>query len=137
MTGTRPIGLLLRTLDRLIDERFEHAIGARGVTRRQWQLLNLLAGGARSTAELTASVSPFLAAGETVHPHLEPLAGTGVVRPERDGYALTDAGHMLVADLARDVEAVRDRTVAGLPDGEYRRTVATLEAMVENLRAVS
>lgn len=35
-----PIGFLLRKLDRLINERFERTLGARGITRRQWQLLH-------------------------------------------------------------------------------------------------
>ncbi len=122
---SRPIGLLLRTLDRLIDDRFEHAFGARGITRRQWQLLNALPG---TLTELTVAMPP----GEPIDPG--PLVETGVVRREGDLYSLTAEGEDLRADLAHDVRTIRDRTVAGLPDGEYQRTVATLEAMIANLR---
>ncbi len=38
-----PIGLLLRKLDNLVNERFERTLGTRGITRRQWQLLHTLA----------------------------------------------------------------------------------------------
>jgi DNA-binding MarR family transcriptional regulator len=129
-TTDRPIGLLLRTLDRLIEDRFDRALGDRNVTRRQWQLLHTLAAGDRTLDELTAAVQPFLATGETVHRHLEPLVEAGAVR---GAYALTDSGRALHDDLVRAVGEIRDRTVAGLPDGEYQRTVATLEAMIGNL----
>lgn len=136
-TGPRsqpPIGLLLRTLDRLITERFEATLGARGVTRRQWQLLNGLAEPA-TLDELNASVAPFLdgAAGETAAQHLEPLVESGAVSVDGDTYALTDAGRGLVESLAIEVEATRNLLVAGLAEGEYDRTVATLQAMIANL----
>jgi hypothetical protein len=69
-TGDRPIGLVLRTLDRLIDERFDRTLTGRGVTRRQWQLLNTLAGGPATLDTLTAAVAAFLdrSAGETADP---------------------------------------------------------------------
>jgi hypothetical protein len=136
MTRTTPIGLLLRTLDRLIDERFEQALGARDITRRQWQLLNTLAEGTRTTEALTAAVAPFLTGQETVDRHLHPLVATGAVVRVDDGYALTDPGRTLVSSLAHEVRAVRDLTVEGLPAGEYQRTVATLETMIDNLRRV-
>ena len=129
-TTNRPIGLLLRTLDRLIEERFDRALGDRGATRRQWQLLHTLAAGDRTLDELTAAVAPFLGPGETVHEHLDPLVEAGAVH---GAYALTGRGRALHDDLARAVQEIRDRTVAGLPDGEYQRTVATLETMIGNL----
>ena len=136
-TNDRPIGFLLRTLDRLIDERFDRALAGRGVTRRQWQLLNTLARGAAGLDALTAAVAPFLdrSAGETAEPHLDPLVADGTVARTGDTYTLTDRGRTTVADLAADVRTIRAATVAGLPDGEYERTVATLEMMIDNLSA--
>ena len=135
MNDAKPIGLLLRTLDRLIDERFDRALAGRGVTRRQWQLLNALTGGASTLPSLTAAVAPFLdpAAGETARPHLDPLVANGTVAATGDTYTLTDAGRATLSDLTTDVGAIRRTTVAGLADGEYDRTVATLQKMIANL----
>jgi hypothetical protein len=133
MATTTPIGLLLRTLDRLIDERFDRTLAGRGVTRRQWQLLNTLAAGAATLDTLTAAVAPFLAAGETARPHLDPLVTNGTVDTDGTAYALTDAGRATFADLTAEVRTIREATVAGLPDGEYERTVATLQTMIDNL----
>jgi hypothetical protein len=132
-TGDRPIGFLLRTLDRLIDERFDHALAGHGVTRRQWQLLNTLARTSADLDSLTAAVAPFLA-GETARPHLDPLVADGTVTRDGDTYTLTATGRATLGALAAEVRTIRDATVAGLADGEYERTVTTLETMIGNLR---
>jgi hypothetical protein len=44
----RPIGYWLKRVVRLIDGQFERQLAEDGLSRRQWQLLNLLEGGPRS-----------------------------------------------------------------------------------------
>lgn len=130
-----PIGLLLRRLDNLINERFERTLGARGITRRQWQLLRTLAERPASLDALNAAVAPFLdqAAGETVRQHLDPLAKLGLVTSRGEVYELTDSGGTLFDRLAEEVQTMRGLTVRGLADGEYDRTIANLQAMIVNL----
>jgi len=128
----RPIGLLLRTLDGLIDQRFEKVLGDRDVSRRQWQLLRTLTEGEASADDLRARVAVFLR-GDTVPEHLEPLVARGFVEQVRDRYALTDAGKTFAEELALDVGAIRELSVRGLAPGEYERTVDTLQAMIANL----
>jgi DNA-binding MarR family transcriptional regulator len=130
-----PIGLLLRTLDGLINERFERTLGTRGVSRRQWQLLHTLAERPAMLDVLNAAVAPFLdhTAGETVKQHLDPLAEKGLVTATRDVYELTDSGRRLFDSLIEDVQAIRDLTVRGLTDYDYDRTISSLQTMVDNL----
>jgi hypothetical protein len=45
---------------RLIDEAFERALDADGLTRRHWQVLNTLAAGPSTNAALTAALRPFV-----------------------------------------------------------------------------
>src|SRR4029450_6201083 len=60
-TGSeRPIGYLLKKLDRLIDAQFERQLEEAGLSRRQWELLNLLDDGPRSIPELQSELEPFL-----------------------------------------------------------------------------
>lgn len=56
----RPIGYWLKHLDRLIDQAFERALDADGLTRRHWQVLNTLAAGPTTNAALTAALQPFV-----------------------------------------------------------------------------
>ncbi len=132
-TSGPPIGALVRRLDQLIDERFEQTFGARGVTRRQWQLLRTLADGAATTAQLDEAVAPFLQPGETVVPHLAPLAQRGLVHLGDGSYALTGEGREAFGQLASDVAATRDLVTAGIDATEYERTIATLQTMIDNL----
>ncbi|GAA2692010.1 MarR family winged helix-turn-helix transcriptional regulator [Actinoplanes palleronii] len=132
-TEFRPIGLLLRRLDQLIDERFDATLGARGVTRRQWQVLRTLEVGPGSPATLTASLAPFLATGEPVETHLSPLLGGGYVEDRAGVYTVTAAGRDLLADLGAAVRAIRDVGTAGITADDYTRTLDTLETMIANL----
>ena len=54
----RPIGFWLKLVDRLIDEQFDRTLGAHDVSRRQWQLLNILAARPAAPAELDAAIQP-------------------------------------------------------------------------------
>ncbi|GAB4100218.1 MarR family transcriptional regulator [Sinomonas halotolerans] len=131
----KPLGLLLRTLDRLLEERFEEALERHRLSRRQWQLLNVLADGQETVGQLDEAIAPFLdaQAGETSERHLEPLLSGGLVAEKGGMYRLTDAGRAELRSAREAVEGLRSVTVRGLDDGEYERTVRALEAMIDNL----
>ena len=52
MASSRPIGFWLKLLDQLINEQFDSTLEDHGVTRRQWQLLNLLTNDDATQAEI-------------------------------------------------------------------------------------
>jgi hypothetical protein len=132
MTAPRPIGFWLKLVDTLIDQRFEAVLEEHGVTRRQWQLLNVLQRGPATLEELDAAVAPFLQAdaGESSAEHLEELVGSGWVAP---GYSLTDAGTTALEGLGHAVGEMRQGMAQGVGDDEYATTLAVLERMARNL----
>ena len=68
-TGSeRPIGYWLKKLDRLIDEQFEQQLGEAGLSRRQWQVINLLEGDPRSVPELQSELNPSCRRIQTISP---------------------------------------------------------------------
>lgn len=131
-----PISLLLAELDRLITASFERALGHRGCTRRQWQVLNLLATEDRTIDELTDRLAAFLdrSAGETAQEHVSPLIDRGLVHPGGDSCRLTELGHAELRALAAEVTAIRGRTTDGLSDAEYAAVIDGLQRMISNLR---
>jgi DNA-binding MarR family transcriptional regulator len=133
MTDQRPIGFWLQLVDGLITTQFETSLDEHGVTRRQWQLLNVLDRQPSSVEALDAAVSPFLAEGESSAEHLTELIESGWVDATPTGYELTDRGRTAFEKLATVVGANREVVAAGLTEQEYATTVATLERMARNL----
>ncbi len=161
MTDQRPIGFWLKLVDRLIDERFAETLDEHGVTRRQWQVLNLLRQGPASREELDVAVAPFLAGTRAIP--LEPEAGspeptvTDVTPVATDdlpestaaevdelvesewvadsisGFVLTPKGEQSVERLSELVDGIRTTVSTGIEEQDYATTVATLEVMARNL----
>lgn len=131
----RTIGFLLRTLDRLLEDRFDEALERHRLSRRQWQLLTVLGDTEATLAQLDEAVAPFLddGADETSERHLEPLLGGGLVGERSGVYRITDLGRMELRGARDTVQGLRDVTVAGLEEGEYERTLRALETMIDNL----
>jgi DNA-binding MarR family transcriptional regulator len=133
VSGQRPIGYWVRTVDRLIDDEFAAAAAEMGLTRRQWQILNVLAEHPGATrAEIARALAPFLGETEPIDQHLAGLADLVTVRP--DGLELTPAGRARLDEVyARSVGDLRARVSAGLTQEDYDTTLRTLERIARNL----
>jgi hypothetical protein len=134
MADQRPIGYWLRLVDGLIDDQFAATLDEHGVTRMQWQLMNVLARGQASVEMLDAAVKPFLVAGgETTLDHLTELIESAWVDATPTGYELTERGHGALDRLTNVVAGQRTDMSAGVAESEYLTTIGTLERMARNL----
>jgi hypothetical protein len=134
MADQRPIGYWLRLVDGLIDDQFARTLDEHGVTRMQWQLMNVLARGQASVEMLDAAVKPFLVAGgETTLDHLTELIESAWVDATPTGYELTERGHGALDRLTNVVAGQRTDMSAGVAETEYVTTIGTLERMARNL----
>jgi hypothetical protein len=135
MAAQRPIGFWLKLVDRLIDERFAAIIEEHGVTRRQWQLLNVIENSSATVEQLDEAIAPFVEAGseETAVEHLAELVDSDWVVVEGSVYALTERGRAAFGRLQHVVDSLRDQTSEGLTQEQYETTLAALERMAVNL----
>lgn len=140
MTAPTPLGYWLKLVDQLIDQQFAATLDEHGVTRRQWQLLNVLSQGDSTLAELDAAVAPFLnpdahgtGVGESSEEHLAELVESAWVVRAESGYSLTEQGYGAFTRLAAVVAEAREGLVAGVEPAEYDTTIAVLERMARNL----
>lgn len=131
----RPIGFWLKLVDRLIDEQFAATLDEHGVTRRQWQLLNVLSRASSSIDELDAAVAPFLndATGESSVEHLAELIESGWVSVVGSTYELTERGSGALSRLSEVVAINRTAATEGLTVEQYDETLAVLERVARNL----
>jgi hypothetical protein len=121
-------------VDGLIDDQFARTLDEHGVTRMQWQLMNVLARGQASVEMLDAAVKPYLVAGgETTLDHLTELIESAWVDATPTGYELTERGHGALDRLTNVVAAQRTEMAAGVSEDEYLTTTRALEQMARNL----
>lgn len=129
-----PIGYWLKLVDQLIDKQFASTLDEHGVTRRQWQLLNVLAQAPSTLQQLDAAVAPFLNPdGETSEEHLTELIESAWVVHSDAHYVLTEQGEAAFARIADIVARNRDQLGDGITADQYDTTVAALEHMARNL----
>jgi hypothetical protein len=135
MDTPRPIGYWLKLVDRLIDEQFAGTLEEHGVTRRQWQLLNVLSRQPATVEQLDAAVAPFLSAddGESSAEHLTELIESGWVGSTVVGYEVTERGRGAFERLAEVVARQRTVMAQGVSEEEYTQTIAVLARMAGNL----
>jgi DNA-binding MarR family transcriptional regulator len=132
----RPIGYWLKRLDRLIDAQFERQLGEAGLSRRQWQLLNLLEDGARSVPELQAELKPFLqGAPDELSEALSGLVTRGWSDSQDNIVSLTETGQAQFGLLEAKVAELRQALMAGISPEEYQATIEVLARMAANLES--
>jgi DNA-binding MarR family transcriptional regulator len=139
-TGSeRPIGYWLKKLDRLIDEQFEQQLGKAGLSRRQWQVLNLLEGDPRSVPELQSELEPFLHEEDPddLTDALSGLVTRGWAASQDNIANLTETGQAQLELIKTKVAEIRQASMAGISPEEYQATIDVLVRMASNLESDS
>ncbi|WP_169583717.1 MULTISPECIES: hypothetical protein [Microbacterium] len=122
----RPLGYWLRLVDGLLTRELGLALASEGVSRRDWMLLNVLAG----TVDAPGLDERLARKGK----RLRRLEHLGWALEQGDGtWVLTDAGREAHARLADAVSGVRSRVTDAVSSEDYATTLAALEAMAREL----
>jgi DNA-binding MarR family transcriptional regulator len=130
----KPIGFWLKELDRLIDRHFEIQLGDTGLSRRQWQALNLLVDGPRSVPELETELQPFLQQGpDELSESLAGLVSRGWADSRDNIVSLTATGQAQFELLKAKIAELRQALTAGISHEEYQTTLGVLSRMAANL----
>ena len=119
----RPLGFWLKLVDRRLSEEMETLFAADGITRRDWRILNLLAGEVRDER---------LAERLRAKPHaLHRLVERGWI----DGVPpeVTPAGREARDRLEEHVRTLRERVAGAVPADDFATTLRTLEAVAREL----
>lgn len=134
-TAARPIGFWLKLVDRLIDEQFDAALNEFGVSRHQWEILNILSPGPSTLARLNRELEPFLDpdAGANTADHIAGLIDRGWVDVAFEYYELTGEGASKHAELHRVVAKRRAAGLADLSEEDYSTTIRSLERVARTL----
>jgi DNA-binding MarR family transcriptional regulator len=131
MEEQRPIGWWVKRLDAVLEEALDHAVAGEGLTRRHWQVLHSLVGGAGRENALRDALADFPG---DVGAVVADMVGRGWVDRRTDEVELTPDGRAAHDRAAAVVGRVRKSVADGLSAQEYERTVLVLGRMVENVQ---
>jgi hypothetical protein len=131
-TEFRPIGYWVKRLDDELTRSLDETLSREGLTRQEWQALNLLAQRPHSNDELLHVLHPFLvgAGGGAV---IRSLLDQDLAEEHNGHLSLSAAGHAKLDGTMPLVSEYRRRVMNGIEPAQYQATVAVLEMMVRNL----
>lgn len=134
----KPIGYWLKCLDRLIEDGIDGVLRDEGLSRRHWQLMNLLRTNPADPAAIAESMRPFWGEGEVgLDDVVRGLTRRGWARRGNDGrLELTLQGETAHGEITAKVQPVRDALTDGITTEEYVAVVDTLRHMADNLAKV-
>ncbi|MFF5109665.1 MarR family winged helix-turn-helix transcriptional regulator [Streptosporangium sp. NPDC000509] len=134
ITGQRrPIGYWIKHLHGLVESSLDDLLADRGLTRRHWQVLNVVAVDSPTLAGLDTALAPFL---DDRFPSLRPFVDDLCERGWLEGaerLSLTAAGIRAHEELRRRVDTDRARLTEGISAEEYLATIDVLTRMSANL----
>jgi DNA-binding MarR family transcriptional regulator len=129
----RPLGYWLKYIDGRLEANFGRLLAEEDLTRRQWQILDTIASGPHTMAEIDEAAKPFLTAQTpTFLPIVTDFVDRGWVTGE---YELTRLGRQTHEAIAAKVRAFRTKVTEGLSDDDYVILVNLLERVATNVTA--
>lgn len=132
----KPLGWWLRHVHELLESSMAQVLEAESLTRRHWQVLNTISLGARTSADVDTTMSPFVAEEGSMAPKISDLRERGWVT-EGDDFTLTDEGRAAHTRVEERVQTFRSVVTHGISDDDYVTTVKTLEQCAANLEALT
>ncbi|MFE5864910.1 MarR family transcriptional regulator [Streptomyces virginiae] len=129
-----PIGFWLNRTDQALTASMDALLADFGLTRLDWQVLNVVKDDPRATD--TTVLTTLAAGADAAAPAsavASVLAGGWVTRPRPDRLVLTDDGRARLVEVALRVDAFRELSGRGITREEYVTAVTVLERMTRNL----
>lgn len=135
MEQQHPIGFWLTLVDGLMTEQFNNTVEEHGLTRRQWQIMNILVENPSTADGLDEALAPFFGpdTDSSSTEHVDELVESGWVSSDDENYLITELGRTSLAALAEVVEHTTEEVAAGVSEEDYAGTVDVLERMARNL----
>lgn len=129
----RPIGYWLKRADQLLTARIDEAQRENGLTRLEWQILNVIHDGRVVHSErVVESFRPFASAFDVIGT-LDGLAGRHVVTSTDDAFSLTEVGAEIYERALAVQQDIRREAFDGVSQSDYDTTMRVIERVVANL----
>jgi DNA-binding MarR family transcriptional regulator len=129
-----PLGYWLKRADELLTKRIDEAQRSNGLTRLEWQVLNVIHDkGTARREDLVDALRPFADAATIDSVVLALVAREIVSGSAAAVFTLTKAGLELFEKALAAQLVLRQQAMTGISDEEYSVVVNVLERLVANL----
>jgi DNA-binding MarR family transcriptional regulator len=136
----RPIGYWLKQVDHLLTEQINKAQAVHGVSRSEWQVLNIIdETGSASKEQIFETMQTFID-----RPNLDEIIThlmergwveqSGDHTPGTVEFLLTEEGHRQHESILAKQKEVRQRAMQGIREEEYATVIRVLQRMASNLQ---
>jgi DNA-binding MarR family transcriptional regulator len=133
-----PVGYWLKRADKLLTEQIDKAQAANGVSRFEWQVMNMLNEmGSASKERIFESMLAFVDA-PGVDEIVTRLVGRGwaeqsEISKQTVEFQLTEEGRRMHGVILATQKTVRGRAIQGISEEEYETVIRVLQRLVSNL----
>jgi hypothetical protein len=132
-TPFRPLGFWLKLLDRLIEENLDTALRPFSLTRRHWQILNLVAQGPQTVNAVMTELAAFVPEESQQEAILTELISASWVQYKQDELTLAVSAEDRLVPVRAAINQARAQVSIGVSRSNYDTTITTLETMCRNL----
>jgi DNA-binding MarR family transcriptional regulator len=135
MAAPRPVDFWLKLVDSLINEHFRKTLEEHGITRRQWEVMNLLSQRPASHDELDQLLAPFGRDFDatSLTEDLAELVESGWLALHEQRYQLTERGRTSYQRLQPVLGSTNEDIARGISTEDYSTMIGVLEQMATNL----
>jgi len=134
-----PIGYWLKQADNLLTEQINKVQAANGVSRSDWQVINILSEmGSASQSRVFESMRTFVDAPD-LDEIMAHLTGNGWVEQSEESkqrvaeFRLTEEGQRRHIVILATQKEVRQRAMQGISQEEYMMVIRVLQRIISNL----
>lgn len=133
----RPLAFWLKRLDELLDTTFADALADEGLTRRHWQVLDVVSDEPAPTTYLVDLLRSFSNSAGVDEVITELVSRGWLTQADGGTWDLTGTGRSAHARVGERVGAVRRRMTAGVSESDFTTAQSVLETMCANLAQAS
>jgi DNA-binding MarR family transcriptional regulator len=134
-----PIGCWLKQADKLLTEKINEVQAANGVSRSEWQVLNLICEAGSASQERIFKIMRTFVDAPSLDEIIRHLRERGWVEQRGDPrsdpvkFRLTEEGQRQHETSLASQKDIRQRAMQGISEGEYATVIRVLQQLVCNL----
>ncbi|MDB5033095.1 MAG: hypothetical protein JWQ98_336 [Chlorobi bacterium] len=129
----KPIGYWVKLADNALTLRMNEMFSAHGITRIDWQILNIIGGESIASESYLLGTMRIHTDDETLHGAIGKLTGMGWASRAGNGYSLTEEGRKQFDAIGSTNRSFREMVAEGISPEDYQTAISVLQRIIANL----